>query len=248
MNYLVAVRSHIGNKRTNNEDSYFYDKEYEGLIIIADGIGGYEGGLEASSLVVENVKQYFSAIKDEWDNYCLQLSYYLRKMNYKIIEKQMSEIRFCRMGTTATAVYIDKTNKMLYFAHIGDCRILVIRNGKCIQLTDDHNEAGEMISHGLVEKNELKLQSRNKLTRYLGQVEEVLIDTDEFKIQKKDFILIATDGVYGNIGNELVEKLISKSFETQNVVDINKISDNLLDYCLQVDGSDNVTFALIYFN
>jgi len=245
MEYSVATRTHIGKVRQKNEDSISYDEECN-VIIVADGIGGYEGGDVASKIVAENLNYYFGAIKDNINNYNEFLSNYLKLSNFKIIEKQMQELRYCRMGTTATAIHIN--NDKVHYAHIGDCRILHIRYTECKQITDDHNEAGEMIKLGFADKDNLNLQNKTKLTRFLGQAEEIEIDVGEIAIKENDIIIVATDGLFGKINLADIYNNIIQTKNISKTVDVNKIADELLNYCLSEDGSDNITFAIIYFN
>src|SRR5579872_710956 len=142
----VYSQTDLGCQRENNEDSFgswqpATDAEFAQkgvLLVVADGMGGYEGGQEASRLAVETVKETYAGNLAEDPQTLLFKG--LREAHARIVKYAAAHPGLRGMGTTCTAVAVVGRN--LYFAHVGDSRLYRIRNGEITRLTRDHSYVG----------------------------------------------------------------------------------------------------------
>src|SRR5258708_39880966 len=145
----VSVQSDIGCVRQNNEDSFGYwepedDQQFlrKGrLAIVADGMGGYEGGQEASRLAVETIREVYDNAFGEDPQ--LTLSEAFESAHQNIQRFAMDHPEFYGMGTTCTALSI--VDRRLHFAHVGDSRLYLIRAASISRLTRDHSYVGRLV-------------------------------------------------------------------------------------------------------
>ena len=129
----VASLTDIGRVRQNNEDSCLYwepDGEEEfrrkgRLAVVADGMGGYEGGQEASRIAVETVREvYDKAFHDDPKGALLEAFAVAQERIQDYADRHPA---FHGMGTTCTALVVEGTR--LHFAHVGDSRLYLVRDG-----------------------------------------------------------------------------------------------------------------------
>jgi PPM family protein phosphatase len=139
----VAGLSDIGCQRENNEDSLLYwepadEREFQRkgrLAIVADGMGGYEGGQEASRFAVETVRNVYEKNVDDDPQAALVeafLSAHDKIQDYATTNPEMQG-----MGTTCTALVI--RGRQLFVAHVGDSRLYLVRGPQVSRLTRDHS-------------------------------------------------------------------------------------------------------------
>jgi len=152
--------SDIGLERTENQDSFGkfpVDSEdiYQpkGLLyIIADGMGGHVGGKKASRLALDVVSQEYFTLSSNNISDCLREAF--KNANSKIYRTSEEELQFKGMGTTCTALVLEK--EFAYIAHVGDSRVYRITHEKIEQLTRDHTQVAEMYRQGILSKEEAK--------------------------------------------------------------------------------------------
>src|SRR5216684_7381525 len=150
----VSSQSDIGCQRKNNEDFFDYwepedDRQFlrKGrLAVVADGMGGYEGGQEASRLAVETVRAiYDNAFGGDPQS---TLSAAFQAAHQNIQRYAQDHPQFYGMGTTCTALSI--VERQLHFAHVGDSRLYLIRAESMSRLTRDHSYVGRLVESGIV--------------------------------------------------------------------------------------------------
>src|ERR1035438_6990581 len=150
----AASLTDVGRQRSNNEDSYLYwepdsDEEFRRkgrLAVIADGMGGYEGGQEASRIAVETVRHVYDHSFGVNPQDTLLQAFESAHQN---IQRYATEHpQFYGMGTTCTALSI--VDRQLHFAHVGDSRLYHIRAESISRLTRDHSFVGRLVESGIV--------------------------------------------------------------------------------------------------
>ena len=212
----VASLTDIGRQRGNNEDSYLYwepagDEEFERkgrLAIIADGMGGYEGGLEASRLAVQTVREvYDQAFRDTPQAALLRAFYAAHERIQNYAERHP---QFYGMGTTCTAFVL--RGRQVYFAHIGDSRLYLVRATGISQLTRDHSYVGRLVASGIVRSEDAETHpQRHILTAALGAGTELAVETagQGMALQDGDDLLLCTDGLWSVVTEEELEMAVS---------------------------------------
>jgi PPM family protein phosphatase len=241
----VAGLTDVGCQRENNEDSYLYwepasDVEFRRkgrLAVIADGMGGHEGGQEASRLAVETVRAVYEHAAGDDPQVALAESFaaaHLRIQDYA--ERHPA---FHGMGTTCTAVVLRA--RQLYFAHVGDSRLYLVRDARILRLTRDHSYVGRLVESGIVRAEDAeKHPQRHILTAALGAGREVAVDGAEqgLALQDGDDLLLCTDGLWGVVTEEELEAVVSANAPAECCAELVKLARDR-------GGPDNITLQVL---
>jgi len=235
----VNALSDVGLVRKDNEDNYLVSPE-RGLFVVADGMGGHEGGQIASSLAIQTIDKYVDLAMIESLGPEQLLLQALRHANQEIYARGQSE-HFYGMGTTVTAALYYQ-NK-LYIAHIGDSRAYLVRNKEIVLLTQDHSLVNELYQNGSLTLEEARNHpQRNVLTRALGAKEEPQIDLICTEALPEDLLVLCTDGLHNHVPAEDILRVISESG-----FDLKAGVTNLVNLALERGGNDNITVALVQY-
>jgi PPM family protein phosphatase len=240
----VASLTDIGRLRGNNEDSSLYwepdsDKEFARkgrLAVIADGMGGYEGGQEASRLAVETVRFVYDRDFDDTQN---ALVTGLRSAHDTIQRYAEQHPQFSGMGTTCTALAI--VERSLYFAHIGDSRLYLLRAGATSRLTRDHSYVSRLVENGIVRSEDAESHpQRHILTAALGSGREVIPDKPEHPIalDEGDVLVLCTDGLWSVVGEVELARLALSQPPAEACA-------SMVNAALDRGGPDNVTVVVL---
>jgi serine/threonine protein phosphatase PrpC len=240
----LASLTDLGCQRSNNEDRYSYwepasDEEFARkgrLAIVADGMGGYEGGQEASRIAVETVGQVYAGAADGAPQSSLIDA--LRKAHQSIHDYAAVHFELHGMGTTCTAIAV--VGKSLYYAHIGDSRLYLVRGPNISRLTHDHSYVGRLVESGVISLEEAEIHpQRHILTAALGSGVEISPDYPEAPValEKGDVLILCTDGLWS---------LVNES-ELQNAIrgDLQESCRGLIGIARERGGPDNITVQLL---
>jgi serine/threonine protein phosphatase PrpC len=242
---IVASLTDIGRQRDTNEDSWLYwepgsAEEFSRkgrLAVIADGMGGYEGGQEASRLAVETVRMVYE--RDLGDDPQNALVTGLCSAHEEIQRFAEKHPRFTGMGTTCTALAI--VGRRLHFAHIGDSRLYLLRAGTSSRLTRDHSYVGRLVETGLVRSEDAELHpQRHILTAALGSGLEVIPHVPErpVPLEADDVLVLCTDGLWSVVGEAELGRIALA--ETPG-----EACAKLVSAALERGGPDNVTVIVL---
>ena len=204
----AASLSDVGLQRPNNEDSYLYwepdsDDEFRRkgrLAVVADGMGGYEGGQEASRLAVEMVRHQYEYDFNGDPQQALISG--LESAHASIQRYAVEHPEFHGMGTTCTALSI--VGHQLFFAHIGDSRLYLIRGETVTRLTRDHSYVGRLVESGIVRSEDAESHpQRHILTAALGSGRDISPHVPEHAVLLKDAdtLILCTDGLWSLVGD-----------------------------------------------
>ena len=140
----------------------------EGLFVVADGMGGRASGAIASSLAVNAVRDAFtSKILEGPDEPGRVLAESLQAANDAVYQEATSKPELEGMGTTCAAAAVQ--DGRVFFAHMGDSRIYLFRDGELRRLTEDHSFVAEKVRTGeITEEQARRSRFRNVITRALG--------------------------------------------------------------------------------
>jgi protein phosphatase len=240
----VASLSDVGCQRQNNEDRYSYwepasEEEFRRkgrLAIVADGMGGYEGGQEASRIAVETVEQVYSS--SIHDNPQALLSTGFRAAHQRIQEQASNDPALHGMGTTCTAIALLENN--LYYAHVGDSRLYMVRDGSISLLTRDHSYVSRLVEEGILSAEEAESHpQRHVLTAALGSGGDVFPETapKPIALQKDDVLILCTDGLWGVVFESEIRGAVARQPE--------QACKDLIALAKQRGGPDNITVQLL---
>jgi protein phosphatase len=215
----LANLTDLGCERENNEDYYCYwEPESEEhfsrkgrLAIVADGMGGEEGGQIASHLAVDTVRDIYLATHDTDPQAALLEGF--KAAHETILRCARDRPELQGMGTTCTAVAI--SDGQAYFGHVGDSRLYLVRHSGISRLTQDHTYVNRLIQCGVINSEEAAAHpQRHVLTAALGTNGDVNADFTETPVQLGlgDVLVLCTDGLWGQITDqELLSIIESKT-------------------------------------
>jgi len=241
----IAGLSDVGCQRANNEDSYAYwepegDSEFQHkgrLAIVADGMGGHEGGQEASSLAVRTMQEVYADSQEGDIKSLLTAAFQAAHDRIRQYATQHPELR--GMGTTATAIVL--LSGHLYYTHVGDSRLYMVRAGKISRLTHDHSYVTRLVDSGLITAEEAENHpQRHILTSALGVGPEFSPDMldQPIELEAGDVLVLCTDGLWGVVADtEIAQAVTAKS--------PSEACRTLVDLAKQHGGPDNITLQVL---
>jgi protein phosphatase len=241
----VASLTDVGCQRENNEDSLLYwepasDEQFQRtgrLAIVADGMGGYEGGQEASKLAVNTVREVYEKVVHD-DPHSALLEAFATAHN-RIQDYAETHPELHGMGTTCTAAVI--RGRQLYFAHVGDSRLYLVRDAIISRLTRDHSYVGRLVESGIVRPEDAeKHPQRHILTAALGAGIEVAVDNGEqcLELQDSDDLLLCTDGLWGVVTEQELTTASTNNAPAECCA-------ALVQLARQRGGPDNITVQVL---
>lgn len=204
----IVSQTDSGMVRSHNEDSVIYDASC-GLVVLADGMGGYNAGEVASGIAVSvlsteikfSLESLYPESKNESgeDIGVVLLRENVLKANTSIYNASVSQPQYSGMGTTIVAgLFYDNR---LAVAHVGDSRMYRLRGGILEAITRDHSLLQEQIDGGVISKEDARLsRNKNLVTRAVGIEENVEPEIHIHKVQTGDIYLLCSDGL-----NDMVE-------------------------------------------
>src|SRR5438270_3946577 len=241
----TASLTDVGLQRENNEDSLLYwepdtDQEFRRkgrLAIVADGMGGYEGGQEASRIAVETVRHLYD--RDfAGDAQAALLNAFLAAHD-SIQRYAFEHPQFYGMGTTCTALAI--VDRQLYFAHVGDSRLYLVRGESTSKLTRDHSYVGRLVESGIVRSEDAESHpQRHILTAALGSGRDILPHVPEqpIALEENDVLILCTDGLWSLV----TDQDLLRGAQTQSLSDA---CMKLVRMALERGGPDNITLQVL---
>ncbi|MBQ3285950.1 MAG: Stp1/IreP family PP2C-type Ser/Thr phosphatase [Ruminococcus sp.] len=239
----VFSKTDIGLVRNENQDSSAYSVISSDCAwaVICDGMGGAHGGKTASSSAVKYISEYIGReYKDDMDNeaLCEMLIAAVDGANLTVYKLAMEDYELAGMGTTCDLVFV--RSEIAHVVHVGDSRTYSIRNGKILQITEDHSLVQEMVRRGeLTPDQAMKHPNKNLITRALGISHEVHIDYIEAEFSEGDRLLICSDGLSNYVSKADMVRTVE-----ENDGDI--IIDTLIEIAKRHGGHDNITVTVIY--
>lgn len=234
---LVSAKSDVGLVRPVNEDSYLF--VMPNLFVVADGMGGHVAGEIASKLAVDTVVACITGDRSHTPPPAL-LNQAITDANRAVYNASQAGSQYAGMGTTVTAVYIDKDK--VYWGHVGDSRLYLLHAEDLRQLTNDHSLVSELIRTGSITEDEARCHpQRNILTRAVGAADKVQVEVGQTNWQPGDSLLLCTDGLTNMLDESQVLEIISLRSS------IDSRLDQLIDSAKKAGGLDNITAILLQY-
>jgi serine/threonine protein phosphatase PrpC len=242
----LANMSDVGCVRSINEDSFLYAEPQDDadfarrgrLMLVADGMGGHNGGQVASALAVEIVRRGF--MEAESDDPRTILIDCFEQAHRAILDASRGSDELAGMGTTCCAAIFKDGN--LTFGHIGDSRLYLIRDGHTELLTEDHTVVNALLKRGVLTPEQARThEQRNVLTAALG-AESTTIAGDFAEtpkpLQAGDTVLMCSDGLHGLVSDEELE---SRAWQQP----LTEACRQLIALARERGGPDNITVQLL---
>jgi PPM family protein phosphatase len=233
----LAMLSDTGTNRPGNEDACgsFIEGPEAALLVVADGIGGYEGGEVASRMAVDITIEAYRESPPAWGA-AKRLQRAVQRANIEIHNRAIAVPELRWMGTTLTAVVVE--GGRMSAAHVGDCRLYVARRGRISQMTKDHTMVGERVRMGLLSAAGARNHpERSVLSRSLGRELIVSVDRLSMPLVQYDRLLLCSDGLYNVLEDHEIGHMLQQD-------DATATCKALIDAANARGTADNLTAAV----
>lgn len=231
----------VGKVREENQDFMAHlQRDGDHFLIVADGMGGHNGGWEASHGVVEACEQALL----EWNpgqspkhllSDCVQLS------NIKLLERAAYDPRLQGMGSTFVGVYV--RDGQAWTANVGDSRSYLIRKGEITRISRDHSRVGMMVEAGLLTDDAARNHPMSNILEMALGLEDFVAPEmclKPLQLEPGDRLLLCSDGLWGLVPDQELNTLFSKG-------KLQEAAQEALDLALARGAHDNVTLALLEY-
>ncbi|MGP1678100.1 MAG: Stp1/IreP family PP2C-type Ser/Thr phosphatase [Burkholderiales bacterium] len=245
----IASLTDPGMVRSHNEDSIASIAE-KGLVVLADGMGGYNAGEVASGMATTVLTTELRQLLENNAPYAVDphsgqkaalkmLQQQIAKANTSIYQASQSQPQYAGMGTTlVVALFYD--NKVMA-AHIGDSRVYRMRGDEFSQVSKDHSLLQEQIDAGMLTKEQAKHSSnKNLVTRALGIDAAVEAEIHEYDTRPGDIYLLCSDGLSDMVSDEDIGMTLQALGANLNLA-----AQQLVQMANDNGGRDNVSVILI---
>ena len=238
----ISILTDVGQRRTNNQDyaNQYINKAGKSMIFLADGMGGHRAGNIASEMAVTDLGAAWVATEISTINEVREwFAENLEKENQQIHRIGQDE-EHKGMGTTLEALAI--IDDQVLFAHVGDSRIGLVRNGEYHQMTSDHSLVNALLKAGQITEEEAAHHpQRNIITQSIGQKDELQPDFGMVTVEAGDFIVINSDGLTNMISGDEIRDIVVSNLSVEEK------AKTLVRFANNAGGLDNITVVLIHF-
>ena len=238
----ISILTDVGQRRTNNQDyaNQYKNKAGKSMVFLADGMGGHRAGNIASEMAVTDLGAAWVATEISTINEVREwFAENLEKENQQIHRIGQDE-EHKGMGTTLEAVAV--IDDQVLFAHVGDSRIGLVRNGEYHQMTSDHSLVNALLKAGQITEEEAAHHpQRNIITQSIGQKDELQPDFGMVTVEAGDFIVINSDGLTNMISGDEIRDIVVSDLSVEEK------AKTLVRFANNAGGLDNITVVLIRF-
>lgn len=231
-----GLSTDVGRLRNVNQDAVMANGS---LFVVADGMGGHQGGEEASRIAIGSMSQVGSV------NTVAELETAVINANMLIREKGAAEPELNGMGTTVVAVGVlpaSEHDGALYLAaaNVGDSRLYLFEDGALEQVSLDHSLVGELERAGQITAEEAtRHPQRNVVTRALGADDDVDVDTWSIPARHGQRYLLCSDGLVNEVSDEEISAELSSNSDPADAV------NKLVAAANKSGGRDNITVLIL---
>jgi serine/threonine protein phosphatase PrpC len=238
-----------GQVRSHNEDSVASCPE-RGLVVLADGMGGYNAGEVASGMATSSI---VAGVIEGWTTKALRdldrdaavsfsqamLQTQIKNANAAIYAAAQNNSECSGMGTTVVACLF--YDNFVTVGHVGDSRLYRLRNDTLEQMTRDHSLLQEQIDCGMIRKEDAHLSgNKNFVTRAVGTDPDEEAEIHSYDLVAGDIFLLCSDGLYGMIEHEELQlTLITLK------ANLELSAQQLIQAANDAGGRDNVSVILV---
>jgi serine/threonine protein phosphatase PrpC len=255
--FETASLTNAGMVRRTNEDSLFATNQQAsgkswfnsvGLYIVADGMGGHQGGEIASEIAAQIVSKtllYNLTLTGKFYDPLLLMNEAIEKANKEIYKMAETRQELRSMGTTITMGL--RLDNELYIGHVGDSRAYLIRGQKITQITKDHSLIAQLLKQGVITPEEARIHpERGKILRCLGVSGKVRVDSHyqnsektKLILENNDCLVFCSDGLTTYVTDNEILTYVTKH---QKVTDVCK---GLIDLANCKGGGDNISVIVV---
>lgn len=243
MDFEFFSATDTGRSRSNNEDSVATEPT-TGVVVLADGMGGYNAGEVASGMATSQIlgelnrwlSQAAASASDGEVRRAMTLC--VDAANRAIHQASNADARNAGMGTTLVMGVFRPARLLL--GHVGDSRAYRLRGGALRQITRDHSLLQEQIDAGLISPEQAaSAANKNLVTRAVGVEPDVQLELHGHDVQAGDLYLFCSDGLTDMVDDPTLERLL-RGGQT-----LESCASALVDAANEAGGKDNISVILV---
>lgn len=244
MGLIAAGKTNIGMKRKTNQDAIYLGHE-RNLFVVADGMGGHNGGDIASKMAVDHIPEY---VYEHWEEDPIEtFRSSVQYANSKIKQHGEANEQLVGMGTTVNGILFRGPNA--YLANVGDSRSYLIHNHKLFQLSKDHSLVQEKLNLGIYDREQAANDpQKNVLVRTVGFEPDVEVDVFTYKVCRQDIFLSCSDGLHGKVSDPDILHIINSNIPNPEMATkeiVERTVDQLIAQANANGGNDNISVVIV---
>lgn len=244
----IAGMTDVGRLRKRNEDAIDWDVRL-GLAMVADGMGGSQGGHVASRTALQSIKDDLrraladagrpgSRAHTQQVRGALVVEL-VRRANQGVRKSAARDNRLHGMGTTLVMALVGPS--FLTVAHVGDSRLYRVREAAVERLTDDHSMVQELVDRGQMNASQAaRSRHRNVITRAIGKAQDVAVDVAHHPIAPGDVFMLCSDGLTNMLSDSALAAALAA-----HTHDLDAATLNAVQAANERGGRDNVSIVLL---
>lgn len=237
MRLQAWCKSDKGLRRESNQDSFLINSDL-GIYVVADGMGGHQGGEVASELAVKTFEEFIKTNAARLPSSRDLISQAYLESSRRIFDKANQEApHLMGMGTTMVGLFV--RGQSVFITNVGDSRAYLHRQPNLWQLTEDHSLVYEQVRAGIIKPDQVQtFIGKNVITRSVGYERDVIVDILERPLTSGDRFLLCSDGLSGLITDDKLSRVLNQHRGEKAV-------DECIALALDHGGDDNVTVLLV---
>jgi len=234
----------LGRQRQNNEDTFVANMVSGNFIVAAviDGVGGYSGGEIAAEIAKETILERLDKPTGEIIPLLVKV---LHAANENIWQEKQGAKEYNSMACVATLAVVDMAANQFYYAHIGDTRLYLFRDGSLVKISHDQSFVGFLEDSGrITEKEAMQHPKRNEIDKALGFKSIFNSNSDDIETGHSpflpgDMLLLCSDGLSDLVDKATITKILEGSDSLKHK------GKELIDAANDAGGKDNITVVLV---
>jgi len=216
----IAQATLKGDRKINQDRSISIESEGSILLGLADGMGGHPKGEVAAQILTDTCKTFFHRSDKPIHSPSEFLHRLLQKAHENVTAFGLDHNPPIKPRTTAVVALIQ--DGMVRWAHAGDSRLYLLRNGETLRRTVDHSYVQHLEDHGLISPDAAGTHpQRNYVTRCLGgniSSPEISV-TKATRLKNGDTIILCSDGLWSKVDERHMAELICSDTPLDNAID-----------------------------
>lgn len=205
MNFQLASYSLAGSRATNQDRIVCAERDNAVLLVLADGLGGHEGGALAAEILTQTAQYAFEAVRQPViTKPSAFLALTIMQAHKAIFASGQAQDPPITPRTTCVLCLVQ--NGYAYWAHVGDSRLYHYRQGQLLTRTHDHTVTEQLRLDGVLSEDEMKRHpEKARLLKAVGGPHSPDVSLgEETVLQRGDMLLLCTDGLWEAMSAEVL--------------------------------------------
>lgn len=197
MKVITSFTNRLGNRKNNQDRCLVINQRHKSLLMIADGMGGHPRGELAAQVAIDTLQKHFEQQQGSIEDPGGFLRTAIHSAHLDILSTGRKLEPPVNPRTVSVACVIQ--GNQACWAHVGDCRLYLLRDGHIVQQTQDHTPLQELLKQGEISEEEARTHPlRHNVNRCLGGSKTLpKVSVANCQLQKNDTFLLCSDGLWG---------------------------------------------------